>query len=80
MPGERLAAALKRYRARYRKASSKRERGEVLTEFAGPYGGACVAAGSCRLSLLGSRRLVRSIPFQYADHGIDPHGSPRDIA
>ena len=33
MAGERLAKALKGYRGRYGKASSKRERGEVLTEF-----------------------------------------------
>lgn len=33
MAGERLAKALKGYRKRYRKASSKAERGEVLTEF-----------------------------------------------
>lgn len=32
MSGERLAQALKGYRKRYRKASSKQERGEVLTE------------------------------------------------
>lgn len=33
MAGERLGQALKRYRARYRKAVSKKEQGEVLTEF-----------------------------------------------
>ena len=33
MSGERLAKALKGYRTRYGKASSKQERGEVLTEF-----------------------------------------------
>lgn len=33
MAGERLSQALKGYRARYRKAVSKKERGEVLTEF-----------------------------------------------